>query len=411
LVLLAGLVGLAVVAPGFALPAGAFGDLSTALSWIYVGWLLAAGVAYAGVVWLVRRQAVTRRALIAALAIAGVARLLIVVAPPVMSTDLYRYVWDGRVQAAGINPYRYVPADAALAGLRDGGSGASAIYPNINRADTAPTIYPPAAQMLFAAVGATASSVWTIKGVMLALDLVTGVLAWRLLLAAGRPAAWVLVWALNPLVMREFAGAGHIDAAAGAASAAALLLAAVRRPGWAGVALGVAVSCKLLPAALAPAVWRFRASAWGGWWTPGYAGEEGLTAGGGFLLLRLATLLGPLPDWAGLAYMTAGLLFLAGVAVTILVRRGVPRAEIIARDAEVLSLALIVVLTPHYPWYLTMVVLPAVIAPGWGALWPSIAGPLLYQDFGLSDPWWPAVVYLPAIAWLVIEMRKGSDDA
>lgn len=435
--LLAGLVGLAVVAPGFALPAGAFGDLSTALSWIYVGWLLAAGVAYAGVVWLVRRQAVTRRALIAALAIAGVARLLIVVAPPVMSTDLYRYVWDGRVQAAGINPYRYVPADAALAGLRDGGSGASAIYPNINRADTAPTIYPPAAQMLFAAVGATASSVWTIKGVMLALDVVTGVLAWRLLLAAGRPAAWVLVWALNPLVMREFAGAGHIDAAAGAASAAALLLAAMRRPGWAGVALGVAVSCKLLPAALAPAVWRFRSSAWGGWWTPvacvltvvagyavyasvgwrvlgylpGYAGEEGLTAGGGFLLLRLATLVGPLPGWAGMAYMVAGLLFLVGVAVTILVRRGVPRADIIARDAEVLSLALIVVLTPHYPWYLTMVVLPAVIAPGWGALWPSIAGPLLYQDFGLSDPWWPAVVYLPAIAWLVIEMRKGSDDA
>jgi hypothetical protein len=58
-----------------------------------------------------------------------------------------------------------------------------------------------------------------------------------------------------------------------------------------------------------------------------------------------------------------------------------------------------------------MAVLPAVVAPGWGALWPSIAGPILYQDYGLSDPWWPAVVYLPAMAWLAIEMRKGTEDA
>lgn len=437
LLLLAGLVGLAVVAPVFVLPVGVYGDLSTALSWIYVGWLLAAGVAYAGVVWIVRRRAVPRRSLVAALVIAGVARLIIVAAPPVMSTDLYRYVWDGRVQAAGINPYRYVPADPALAWLRDAGKRPGAVYANINRAETAPTIYPPAAQMVFAAVGVTASSVWTIKGVMLAFDVLTGVLAWRLLLAAGRPQAWVLVWALNPLVMREFSGTGHIDAAAGAASAAALLLAAVRRPGWAGMALGVAVSCKLLPAALAPAVWRFRSAAWGGWRTPaacvatvaagyaayasvgwrvlgylpGYAGEEGLTAGSGFMLLRLAAQVVTLPGWAGAAYMAAGLLLLAGLAVAILVRPGAPRADIVARDAAVLSLALLVVLTPHYPWYLTMIVLPAVVAPGWGALWPSVAGPLLYQDFGLSDPWWPAVVYLPAMVWLAIEIRKGIDDA
>ena len=141
-VALAAMVGLAAVAPVFALPAGSFGDLSTALSWRYVAWMLTAGVAYAGLVWLVRRRALSRPALLAALAIAAVARLVIVAAPPVMSTDLYRYVWDGRVQAAGINPYRYVPADPALAGLRDVGSGPAAIYPNINRAETAPTIYP-----------------------------------------------------------------------------------------------------------------------------------------------------------------------------------------------------------------------------------------------------------------------------
>ena len=76
-----------------------------------------------------------------------VARAMLLPVGPV-STDIYRYVWDGRVQAAGINPYRYIPADPALAHLRD-----AEIYPKINRADYARTIYPPAAQIVFAAVG------------------------------------------------------------------------------------------------------------------------------------------------------------------------------------------------------------------------------------------------------------------
>ena len=66
-------------------------------------------------------------------------------APPLLSTDIYRYVWDGRVQLAGINPYRYVPAADQLAFLRD-----AAVYPHINRADYAQTVYPPAAQVIFA---------------------------------------------------------------------------------------------------------------------------------------------------------------------------------------------------------------------------------------------------------------------
>ncbi|MDT7950822.1 MAG: glycosyltransferase 87 family protein [Acetobacteraceae bacterium] len=437
LIALAALVGMAVAAPAFLLPAQAYGDLSTELAWQYVSWMLAAGLAYAGLVWIVRRRRVTRRALIVALLIAGAARLVVVTAVPVMSTDLYRYVWDGRVQAAGINPYRYIPADPALERLRDAGVGPTAIYRNINRAESAPTIYPPAAQLLFAAIGLTASSIWTIKAVMLAFDVVTGLLAWRLLVAAGRPAAWVLVWMLNPLVIREFAGTGHIDAAAVAASVAALLLAARRRPGWAGAALGVAVLCKLLPAALGPAIWRVRQAAWGGWRTPlacltviaagyalyasagwrvlgylpGYAQEEELTKGGGFLLLRLLALAGPLPGWAGKVYVVLGLGFLGGLALAIVMARDAPRPATIARHASVLSVALLVVLTPHYPWYLTMAILPAVVAPGWGALWPSLAGPLLYQDFGLSDPWWPAVVYLPAMAWLAIDLRRRTEDA
>ena len=62
---------------------------------------------------------------------------------------MYRYVWDGRVQLAGINPYRYVPAADQLAFLRD-----AAVYPNINRAEYAHTVYPPVAQAIFALAAA-----------------------------------------------------------------------------------------------------------------------------------------------------------------------------------------------------------------------------------------------------------------
>src|ERR1700692_3394562 len=71
-------------------------------------------------------------------------RVYVLLFDPLLSSDIYRYVWDGRVQAAGINPYRYFPAHEALAFLRDG-----TIFPHINRADTAVTIYPPVAQFFF----------------------------------------------------------------------------------------------------------------------------------------------------------------------------------------------------------------------------------------------------------------------
>ena len=65
-------------------------------------------------------------------------RLGLLFAEPYLSTDIYRYIWDGRVQAAGINPYRYMPIAPELSHLRD-----AAIFPNINRPDYAVTIYPP----------------------------------------------------------------------------------------------------------------------------------------------------------------------------------------------------------------------------------------------------------------------------
>lgn len=413
-------------------PAAQYGDLSQDAVDRYVGFALAAGAIYLGGVAIVRAWAIPRWALAAGLLAGLLARVVMVATPPVMSTDLYRYVWDGRVQAQGINPYRYIPADPALAFLRDGGTGPTAVFININRPETARTIYPPAAQLLFAAIGQIASSIWTVKLTMLAMDLIAGAAAWGLLAAAGRPAAWGLIWAWNPLAIMEFSGAGHIDAASMAASAVALLLAVRQRPGAAGAALGVAVLFKLLPAALGPAIWRPRgvrapaaalaviaagyaiyASA-GPYllgYLFGYAQEEGLEQGGGFIALRLMALLGRLPGWAGMAYILVALVILAALALAIMRRAGPPRADVIARDALLLSAALLVTLSPHYPWYLTMLIVPAVVVPRFGAIWPTVAGPLLYWDAGLSAPWWAAVVFGPAAFWLAAEVSRKVENA
>ena len=111
---------------------------------IMVAFAALATGAYFIAVGIVLRQPQSRRAVWIVLGVAAVLRLMVLAAPPFLSTDLYRYVWDGRVQMAGINPYRYIPADPALESLRD-----AAIFPHINRATTAPTIYPPMAQIVF----------------------------------------------------------------------------------------------------------------------------------------------------------------------------------------------------------------------------------------------------------------------
>lgn len=410
---------------------GAMGADRTAA---YVGWTGAAGVLFAVTAAIVARapSGAGRGALAAVLLLGGAMRLVAFVPPPLLSTDVYRYVWDGRVQAAGINPYLYVPAAPELEWLRDGGAGPAAIYPNINRADFAPTIYPPAAQALFAMVGVAWPTVWGMKAAMLAFDATAAGVASLLLRAARLPPDRLLIYAWNPLVVWEIAGGAHIDGAAVGLSALALLAAVRCRPAMAGAALGLAVLCKLLPAALLPALWRRRdlrlpvacgvvvaagyaCFADAGWrvlgYLPGYATEEGVGGGGAFLL-RLAAVLGPLPSWAGPGYAALALLGLLTLAFTV-VRRPLPadtagRANAICRDTLWLGTATMAALSPHYPWYLTALALPAVLAPRPGPLWLMLSAPVLCLDPDHDSVAWPSLVFLPFVGLLALELVQTS---
>src|SRR5215467_9577315 len=111
-------------------------------------------------------------------ALAGVFRAELAGKPPYLSTDAYRYVWDGYVEEHHINPYRYRPKAGALAYLRD-----DKIFPKINGADYAVTPYPPVAQIIFLVVGLISPlNVTAFKLTVLVFDMIA-VLAIMLVLA------------------------------------------------------------------------------------------------------------------------------------------------------------------------------------------------------------------------------------
>ncbi len=175
---------------------------------LFVGLECVAALVYFAAVWLVNAGPLPRRATLLVLVLAAAMRVLPLASPPFLSSDLFRYVWDGRVQAQGINPYLYLPAAPELEFLRD-----DEIYTSTNRSEEAPTIYPPMAQVIFAAIGQVWSSLAMVKLAMAGFEAVAiGAVAW-LLRRAGRPAAAVLIYAWNPLPIWEYAGNGHIDAA------------------------------------------------------------------------------------------------------------------------------------------------------------------------------------------------------
>jgi alpha-1,6-mannosyltransferase len=373
------------------------------------------------------------RALHLVLGTALALRLLVLFAPPLLSGDVFRYVWDGRVQAAGINPYEHVPADPALAFLRD-----AEIYPNINRADYAPTIYPPAAQVIFAAVGRVASSVLAVKTAMVGFEILAVLCLLRLLAIARLPPERVLIYAWNPLAVWEFAGSGHVDAAAIGLLGAALLLRVLRRDSLAGLVLGAAVLVKFLPLAAAPAFWRARA----GWRTaagcvlamaglyglyigagakvlgflPGYRAEEGQVDGSGLWLLAGLRRLSELPQAAPTMYFAVAGAALLALAAWVAFRprppAGSPADAIrVCGDAALLVAALTFVISPHYPWYYVWLALPAVVAPYWSVIWLSAAPALLYLsyldylDYAFTRP---ALFFVPALLLLLADLRRGG---
>jgi len=368
-------------------------------------WALAGLAALLAVFRLPRRLAVP---LVFAAAVA--LRLGAVAGPPLTSDDLFRYSWDGRVQAAGVDPYAYTPASPHLVRLRE-----PWLWPEerpcplayrpgpctrINRPSVR-TIYPPGAEAWFAAIyrltgiGARYKP-WQVAGLLT--DGLTVALLATALRRRGRDSRWAALYALCPAPVLEIVNNGHVDGLAILLSLAALTVASPpvdrpgrippsRRPVLAGALIGVAVLVKLFPALLVLAIaaaepgrrrrgllrtagaalavsvagYLPHVIAVGGkvvGFLPGYLREEHYNGAGRYLVATALRIPGA---FAG----PLSVLALIGATVWVWVRR--PPAPL---GATVLMGTLLAATSPVQPWYAVTLLAFATlaIAPQWAAV-------------------------------------------
>ena len=394
--------------------------------------IIGAWLAFLAAAWLLRK--VPRRTAVALILLGGIALQAVAVsAPPKYSTDSYRYIWDGRVQAAGIDPYQYVPTATQLTGLRndflfypkaaylDG----SLFYPRaaycvspgyvrshpaaeltagctrINR-PTVPTIYPPVAEAYFLAVyylhPADDSSV-PIQAAAAAVAVLVTVLLLIGLGRLGRDVRMAALWAWCPTVILEAGNSAHVDVVAVALTAAAILALATarttRRTVAGGILLGLAIATKMTPVLTVPALLRRRwvtvaisaASAFVAVYIPhvllvgakvigflpGYLQQENYTSGHRYGIIGLFVI-GPLAS-------VVAVLVLAAIAVAVLQFSDPDRPW---QGALYMTAGALAVTTPHYQWYALLLVMLVALdgrpewlafaAAGYYAAFPTLGG-------------------------------------
>src|SRR5437870_8650699 len=190
-----------------------------------------------------------RRVVVIGLVLAAVWHIDFLRVPSGADDDIHRYVWDGRLQRLGYNPYIVVPSDPAAKGLHTPETR------NLNNPDL-PSPYPAGAQLFFRAVTAIHESTFALKVAFVVCDLVIVFVLLDVLRCNRQGAHLVLAYAWNPLLAIEVAGSGHIEIVGAlllVVSAAAL---GRRWRATAAVGLGLPIAVKFLPVVLLPLYWK-----------------------------------------------------------------------------------------------------------------------------------------------------------
>ena len=338
--------------------------------------------------------------------------------PAVLSGDMYRFIWDGRVQLEGINPYRYPPEADELKALRD-----DQIYPKINRKEY-PTIYPAGAQIFFRIAHLlTGNSVAGFKSIMVVFDILTILLLLALLKKRGLNPSQVIIYAWNPLVVFEIAYSGHLEGVTIFLMVGALHLVAIHKKIPGIVMLALASAVKMYPALLLAAFLN-RGDRVKGLVTfsvtilalylpflgvgskitgflPVYLENpyESFNLGLKYLLMRL------LP---GVDYYLLSLFFilvLAGVGLVVFLKN--KREPDLPWYAFVLTGWLMVLMPASlHPWYVILIIPFVAIYPGAAWLIFSCTVTLSYLKYaspqGIMPGWVLLVEYLPLFALLII---------
>jgi hypothetical protein len=383
------------------------GRLLVEITGFWVAWAVALAC-------LLRVRALSGRRLLVLLVLGAAAlRLAAMTSVVPLSDDLYRYAWDGSVQASGVDPYRSAPTDQALADLRTdwlfpdavpGGETCAQIdrpddCTRINRSDVR-TIYPPLAQLWFLGghlAGASEHRDLGWQVVALVADVATCVLLWSLLVRAGRDPRWVAAFAWSPVAVLEGVQNGHVDGLAAFFVLAAVAVAG-RRPAASGALLAAAAMVKLYPALLLPVLLgrrpvrvltAFLAVCAASYlphvlavgvdvlgYLPGYLQEEQYDGGDRYLLLAPLDL----PADAATAVVAVLALAVVGQVLRLARRAGDAPLGALAPAGCLLLGAALLLASPVQPWYGLPLVAMAALAgrPAW-ALVPALAYPVFFE--------------------------------
>ena len=212
--------------------------------------LAVAGVAYVlAIRELFSAPEFPKRVIVFGLALSALWHFQFLRMPPGVDDDAHRYLWDGRVQRLGYNPYIVVPSDPRLASLH------TAETRTLNNPEV-PSPYPPGAQLFFRAVTSIHESIFALKAAFVICDFAIALVLLAILRSTRQGAHWVLAYAWHPLLAVEVAGSGHVDIVGVlllSVSAASLLQ---RRRAAAAISFGLAVAVKFLPIVLLPLYWK-----------------------------------------------------------------------------------------------------------------------------------------------------------
>jgi len=351
------------------------------------------------------------------LTVALVARALIAFDAPSLSDDAYRFVWDGRVQAEGINPYAYAPADGRLHDLRD-----FPVFTRVNRPYTR-TGYPPANEVLFFAVNRVAGEgIGRVKLALLALEALAVALLLALLGRTGRSHGRVALYAWHPLAIVEVASSAHLEPLVLAAVLASLLAWDRGHALRAGAALGAGVLTKFVPILIAPFMLRrlgarFAAAAaftcvalfapYAG------AGTDALGSVGAYGNERFGA--GPF-RWlteAGVGAGPARALLLAALVAGVALSAWRPPTDLVGacRYTALLLAGSMLASNQVQPWYLLWVLPLLCVVPIPGLAWAAATAPLLYLTFGphklVSQTLASVIIWAPTVLLLAGGALRG----
>ena len=231
----------------------------------------------------VSRLPADRRNIFIVISGAIVFRLILLPGIPVHENDIYRYIWDGKVSNAGINPYKYPPIQASIRpGISDlrSMSDSSALETGLKPVSTVissdfeklkktrddnskfyrrisfkdiPTVYPPFAQAVFTLSTLIApGSIFFMKFLFVLFDTAVIFLLYMILKEMKQNPLYVVVYAWNPLVLKEFANSGHYDSLAICCVMLAVYLMLKKRYIFSSISLGLGVLSKFYPIIFIP---------------------------------------------------------------------------------------------------------------------------------------------------------------